>query len=163
MGEVIKHIEPESPTLVPRRSFLSPFEEMEHWFEEVMPSNWLRPFHRTRSMELPLFEARVPAVDVIDRDKEIVLRAELPGVKKDDIEVTVTERYATLRASAAREEKEEKGQYYRHETCTGSFERSVLLPSEVESDKARAQFKDGILEVTLPKLAGTQRRNVKVE
>ncbi len=163
MGEAIKRIEPEPSAPIPHRSFLSPFEEMEHWFEDVMPANWLRPFRRGRGMELPLFEARVPAVDVIDRDKEIVLRAELPGVKKDDIEVTVTERYATLRASASREEKEEKGQYYRHETCTGSFERSVLLPTEVESDKARAQFKDGILEVTLPKLAGTQRRSVKVE
>jgi HSP20 family protein len=143
---------------------LSPFEEMDRWFESAFPRGWMRPFQRPMWDELaqPL-EARIPRVDVIDRDEEIMLRAELPGVEKKDLDVSITDNTVTIKAISSTEEKEEKGDYYRCEISRGSFARTIALPSNVESDKAVASFKEGILELTLPKVEKSQRRRINVE
>jgi HSP20 family protein len=144
----------------------SPFEEMDRWFESAFPRGWMRPFQREWPMwgELaqPL-ESRIPRVDVIDRDEEIMLRAELPGVEKKDLDVSITDNTVTIKATSSAEEKEEKGDYYRCEISRGSFARTITLPSNVESDKAAASFKEGILELTLPKVEKSQRRRINVE
>jgi HSP20 family protein len=100
---------------------------------------------------------------VIDRDEEIMLRAELPGVEKKDLDVSITDNTVTIKAISSTEEKEEKGDYYRCEISRGSFARTIALPSNVESDKAVASFKEGILELTLPKVEKSQRRRINVE
>jgi len=145
---------------------VSPFEAMDRLFEGYFPRGWLRPFR----MEWPSwaetaapFEGKPPKVDIIDRDDEVVIKAELPGVDKKDIDLSVTRNSVTIKASTSHEEKEEKGDYYRCEMSRGSFARTVMLPADVAEDKARAAFRDGILELTLPKLQETRRRTVKVE
>lgn len=149
----------------PRRS-LSPFEEMDRLMEGLFPRNWLRSFRwdwpAAGDLAAP-FEGRLPKVDVIDRDDEVVVRAELPGVDKKDLDVSVTENTVTIKGSTSREEKEEKGDYYRCEITRGAFTRTVALPGDVESSKVRAAFKDGVLELTLPKVEKSRRRPVKVE
>lgn len=145
---------------------LSPFEEMDRWFEGAFPRGWMRPFQREWPMWGELarpFESRAPRVDVIDRDEEIMLRAELPGVEKKDLDVSITDNTVTIKATSSTEEKEEKGDYYRCEISQGSFARTVTLPSNVEADKVTASFKEGILELTLPKVAKSQRRRINVE
>lgn len=145
---------------------LSPFEEMDRMFDQFFRRGWMRPWQREwpswRELAAP-FEGKWPRVDVIDRDNEVVVRAEVPGVEKKDLDVSVTENAMTIKGSTRREEKEEKGDYYRCETTQGSFSRTVALPSNVDGTRAKAAFKDGMVEVTLPKLEKAKRLNVKLD
>jgi len=144
---------------------LSPFEEMDRMFESFFPRGWMQPFRREwpslGEMAAP-FEGKMPKVDVINRDAEIVVRAEVPGVDKKDIDVTMTDTTVTIKGSTSHEEKEEKGDYYRCEISRGAFSRTVALPAGVDSSKAKAKFQDGVLELTMPKMEKTKRVSVKV-
>ncbi len=148
---------------------LSPFEEMEErmdrLFEGFLPRGWMRPFHWERPFlgELAHLEMKMPKVDVIDRENEVLVRAEVPGVAREDIEVSVEENTVTIKGKTSHEEKEEKGDFYRCEIRRGAFSRTVALPRGVDGAKARATFKDGILELSLPKLEKSRRVSVKVQ
>ncbi len=145
---------------------LSPFEEMDRLMESLFPRQWLRPFR----WEMPTWselgaplEIRSPRVDIIDRDNEIVVKAEIPGVNKEDLDVSMTESTVTIKGSSSHEEKEEKGNYYRSEISRGTFTRTVALPADVDADKAKAVFNDGILELTIPKVEKSKRKSITVE
>ena len=159
---------PKKPgTLEPRpESSLTPFDEMDRMFDRMFGSSWMHPFRWHgpwwREMAAP-FEGLTPSVDVIDRDKEILVRAEVPGVKKDELDVSLTENRVTIHGNTRHEEKTEEGNYLRREMATGSFSRTVTLPAEVDGSKAKASFKDGILELTLPKVKAAERRTIEVE
>ena len=146
------------------KHLLTPFEDMEHWVEDLFPRNWLRE-HRWPSGDkfISSLELRMPKVDVIDRDDEVFIKAELPGVDKKDVEVSMTDNMITIKGSSKKEEKEEKGEYFRCEITQGSFSRSLSLPAEVNIDKSQAKFKDGVLEMKLPKVERAKRRNIKVD
>ena len=144
---------------------LSPFEEMEKVFDNYFSRGWFHPFH----MEMPsftkmkAFEGKTPSVDVIDRDNDVIVKAELPGVDKKDLDISVTKNTVTIKGTTSHEEKEEKGDFYRCEISRGSYSRTLSLPADVDEDKTKAKFKDGILELTLPKLKKSKRHTVKVE
>jgi HSP20 family protein len=104
-----------------------------------------------------------PKVDVIDREDEVLVRAELPGVEKQDVNVTLADDVMTIKAESQRETKEEKGELHRAEIYRGSFQRSFTLPGSVDESKAKATMKDGILEVVMPKVEKAKRTAVKVE
>jgi HSP20 family protein len=145
---------------------LSPFEEMDRLFESRFPRAWLLPSHWPRpswgDLTAP-FEGKRPRVDVIDRDNEVVVKAELPGVDKKDIDVSVTKNSVTIQGKTSHEEKEEKGDHYRCEISRGSYSRTLTLPAEVKEGESKAKIKDGILELTLPKVEKSKRHKVKVE
>ena len=101
-------------------------------------------------------------LDVIDHDKELVIRGELPGVEKDDIEVTVMGDRLMIEAEREFEEEEKEDAYYRHEVGYGKLMRTISLPVTVDAENIRAELKDGILEVTLPKLEVAERHTIKV-
>ncbi len=151
--------------VAPARSY-SPFEDFDRFFNALMPRRWASPFRWDwpvmPEIQMP-FEGKMPHVDVLDRDSEIVVRAELPGVEKDDLDVSMTDNSVTIKATSAQEEKEEKGDYFRHEISRGSFARTVGLPGDVDGSKAKAKFKNGILELTLPKLAKSRRKRITVD
>jgi HSP20 family protein len=145
---------------------LSPFEEMERMFGSVFPPARIRP----SQWEWPswaemssLVEAKLPKLDIIERDNEVVVRAEVPGVDKKDLDISVTDHTVTIKGCTKEEHREEKGDYFRSEISQGSFSRTSALPCEVDGDKARAKFSDGILELTIPKLETSKRHTVKVE
>ncbi len=144
---------------------LSPFEEMDRLFDSFFWHGWMRPWR----LEWPTFpelralEGKLPKVDVVDRESDILVRAEVPGVEKKDLEVSVTENAVTIKGSTRHEEQEERGDYYRKEISAGSFIRTVALPAEVDGSKAKADFKDGMLELVLPKVEKSKRHTVKVE
>ncbi len=147
------------------RHLLSSFEDMERVFENLFPRSWLRGSNSGLAFSEKLatpFEGHMPKVDIIDRDDEIFVRAELPGVNKKDIDISMTDNTVTIKGESHKEEKEEKGNYYRCETSHGCYTRTLTLPAEVNSDKADAKFKDGVLELTLPKMERAKRRNIKV-
>ena len=143
---------------------MRPHEEMERMLEDLFSHGWLRPFRWERLPELTLpFEGRMPKIDVIDRNDEVVVRAEVPNVPRENIEISVTGNLFTIKGHTKREEKEEKGDYYRSEVSQGSFSRTVTLPAEVNEAAAKAQLKDGLLEVLLPKAEKSKKRAIRIE
>jgi HSP20 family protein len=149
----------------PKRA-LSPFEEMDRLFEDYFSRGWMRPFRwewpSIGELAKP-FEGKMPKIDVIERDDEVVVKAELPGVDKKDLDVSVTENSVTIKGTTSHEEKEEKGDYYRCEISRGAYARTVALPSYVDADKAKANFKDGVLELKLPKVEKSKRRSIEIK
>ena len=101
--------------------------------------------------KLGMMELKSPKVDIVDRDDDILVKAEIPGFKKEDIDVSLTDTAITIKGSTSEEKKEEKGDYFRSETMKGSFTRTLALPAEVDGSKATSTFKDGMLEVVVPK------------
>jgi HSP20 family protein len=108
-------------------------------------------------------EITAPAVDVYEEKDDIVVKAELPGMDKSDIEVNLSDSQLTLKGEKKKEEKIEEENYYRSERSYGAFVRSVQLPTEVQADKVKAAFKNGILEVRLPKTEEAKRKEIKVK
>ena len=143
---------------------LSPFEEMERFFEEV----WKRPFSVFSSL-IPRMsgEAEVisPAVDIYEEGDDLVFKADLPGLSKDDIEVKISDDYITISGEKKKEEKVEEKNYYRYERSYGSFTRTFRLPVEVQTDKAKAKFENGVLEIKIPKTeeAKSKERKLSIE
>jgi HSP20 family protein len=123
--------------------WMAPFEEMGRWGETF-----------------------TPRVDVREEDNQVVVSAELPGIDQKDIDVTVTRDSVRIagekKHEEEKEEKEEKG-YYRRETSYGSFERVIDLPSEIDENKAEAQFSKGVLTIRLPKSEQAQAKQKKIE
>jgi HSP20 family protein len=140
---------------------MGPLEEMDRMFDEFFGRGWLRPLRWERPFA-PEIGLVAPKVDVVDRDEEVFVRAQLPGVSKEGIEVSISGNMLTLKGESKREEKEEKGDYYRCEISRGAFARTLTLPAEVDEAKAKAELKDGVLELTLPKVEKSKRRMIKI-
>ena len=148
-----------------RDAFLTPLDELDQWFDDIR-RNWMHPMLFARhwpELGSSVFGGRAPKVDVIDRETEFCVRAELPGVTKDNLDVTLEESTLTLKATVQKDEQEEKGQYHRRETSRGEFRRIIQLPGTVDGDNTTASFKDGVLELTIPKAASAKRQTIKVQ
>ena len=145
---------------------LKTWEDMDRMFDEFMSHRWLKPF----SWRWPEFgelsalpEIRIPKVDVVEKDNELLVKAEIPGIDKNDVDISLTENTVTIKGKSSKEEKEEKGDYHRCEISKASFSRTVTLPSEVNVEGAKAKVSNGVLEVTIPKAETKKRHSVKVE
>lgn len=139
-------------------------QDLEQVFDRFMQRAWRNPlrFDWPRIPDLQGLLPQTPAIDVVDRAKEVVVRAEVPGVKKGDLDVSIVERTLTIKGSTRTEEKEEKDNFFRQEIRSGSFSKSVLLPADVDANKAEATFKDGVLELHLPKRRAVKEQQVPV-
>lgn len=104
-----------------------------------------------------------PAVEIFETESDITVKAEMPGIDPKHVEVTVTEEGLTIKGEAKTEHEERKRNYYRRELRYGSFQRTVTLPTEVNGSEAKATFRHGILEVTVPKAERVKPKTVKVE
>ena len=135
-------------------------DEMERMF-----GGMIGPMHRFMPAFKwpPEFEIGYPSVDIFEDADKVTVKAELPGVDKDGVNVSVNENLITISGEKKKEEKVEKKDYYRLERSYGSFSRTLRLPAEVKADKASATFKDGLLEVTLPKAEKGKVKGVKVD
>ena len=146
---------------VERLPRLAPFAgDVERMFADFFNRGWLRPLGWRMPVGEP--EGFVPNIDVIDRDNEVVVRAEVPGYKKDDIEITVSEGTLTLSGCCAMETKEEKADYYFSEISRGAFTRTLPLPATVDETKAAATIADGVLELTLPKKEAAKKHTIAI-
>jgi HSP20 family protein len=105
---------------------------------------------------------RYPLVDMIDRDDVLFVRAELPGIKKDEIELTITEEGLTIAVDRELKDEEKTDRFYRCELAHGALERTVMFPVDVDVDKAKAELKEGVLEIRLPKAKKAKRHVLKV-
>lgn len=134
------------------------FDEFDSFFDDFLSRRWPRlvdwNFHST-------LEKNFPKIDIIDHDNEIEVQAALPGVKKEDLEVSISGQTITIRTST-KEEKKEEGKYFRREISRGEYQRTLSLPNNVDNDNAKASFKDGILTVTIPKTEQTKKKNIEI-
>ena len=142
---------------------LSPFEEMERVAEDLFrrPFSLLGPSWLQR-MRMPVMEEVTPTVDIFEEGDEFVVKAEIPGINKEDISVDITDSTVVISGQKKKEEKVEEKNYYRMERSFGSFSRSLRMPAEVQTDKANAKFKDGILEIRVPKTEEAKSKEKKV-
>ena len=105
----------------------------------------------------------VPAIDMYQTDDEIVVKAALPGIKADEVQINITGEVLTLKSEVKHEEEKKEKAWHIREQRFGSFERSVVLPTDVVADKAKADFENGILTVTLPKAEEVKPKVISIK
>ena len=103
-----------------------------------------------------------PSVDLAETDEEVVVTAELPGVKQDDVDISITDDILTIKGEKKEEKEVKEKNYHRVERSYGSFQRSISLPTNVQPDKAKASYKDGVLHVTIPKAEEAKPKQIKI-
>ncbi len=136
----------------PARDFMTLREAMDHLFDDA----FTRPLSMRDGWS-------VPAVDMYQTDDDVVVKATIPGFKADDVQINVTGDILTLRGEVKREEEKKDKAWHIREQRWGSFERSIALPTAVVADKARAEFENGILTVTLPKAEEVKPKTITVK
>lgn len=109
-----------------------------------------------------LLSGYTPALDVFEQKDNVVVRAELPGMKKEDIEVSLHQNTLSISGERKHEESHKDHEMYRSERFFGRFQRSVTLPTAVAADKVKASYKDGVLTITLPKSEEAKPRHIDV-
>lgn len=140
------------------------FTNLEHKIENMFHHIWHKPHDEERTeFSVPVAFNAFPKMDVIDRDKEVIVKAELPGIEKDDIDISISNNRLLIKAMTRHEEKEEKGDFIRQEIRSSEVYRSVQLPGEVDDSKAKTSFKNGLLVLTLPKHESSHRKHIKVD
>lgn len=137
----------------PWREFRAMEQRLERVFGELMP-RW------TEGRGARIWE---PAVDVIETEKEFVLKAELPEVDEKDVHVNVEGNILTITGERKQEKEIKKENYHRSERFYGSFERSFALPETVDREQIKAVFKDGMMKLTMPKKEGLKPKEIKIE
>jgi len=120
-------------------------------------------FFRTPATHRSVRKARIPAVDVAETDTAYQVKAELPGIRKEDLDVTVDDGVLTIKAEHdGNQEQTENGQLIRQERSYGKFARSLRLGANVDEETITAEYRDGVLHITLPKAKEVQPRKVEV-
>ena len=104
-----------------------------------------------------------PAIDMYQTDNEVVVRASIPGIKAEEVQINVTGDILTLKGEARQEEDRKERSWHIREQRFGSFERSIVLPTDVKSDQAEAVFENGILTITLPKADEVKPRTINIK
>ena len=105
----------------------------------------------------------LPAIDVAETKNEIVVNVEIPGMDPKEFDISVSEGTLMIKGEKKQEKEEKEENYHLTERRYGTFTRSILLPQEVESDKIRASYKDGILKITLPKSEEAKKNEIKIK
>lgn len=150
------------------------FDRMLDQFDQMMGEFWRRPFsgvlpsfpsllRPSRSLLGESLTLRVPAVDLYEEEDEVVLKAEVPGLSKEDLKIDLTDSMLTISGEKKKEEEVKEEAYTYSERSYGAFSRSLQLPCAVKADKAKATFKNGILEVKLTKTEDAKKRHVTVK
>jgi HSP20 family protein len=142
---------------------LSPLSEIERYFDEIFHQPysllgqpmWPRP-------QLAHQKMISPTVDIFEENKEVVVKAEIPGMKKSDISVDIGENSITISGEKKEEKEVDRKDYHRVECSYGSFCRSFRLPGNVISNKAKASFKNGVLEVRMPTTEKGKKKKIAI-
>lgn len=143
----------------------SPFKALQRFADEVdrmfddfgFGRHWATPLSRETRVE-----AWAPDVEVFQKNNELTIKADLPGLKKDEVSVDITDDAVTIQGERKREHQEEREGYYRSERSYGSFLRVVPLPEGAISEQAKANFRDGVLEITMPAPPASKGRRLEI-
>jgi HSP20 family protein len=131
--------------------------QMERLFDQMLGQGL-----RRSSEERSLRGAWMPAINILEKDEAIVISADLPGLHAEDVEVTVEEGVLTIRGERNLEELAEGETYHRVERLYGSFERTFTVPNSVATENISAQFRNGVMTLTLPKREESKPRSIKI-
>ncbi len=139
-------------------------KNVEKWFDEffeepLFPPGWVTLPALRRFKQLEEFS---PVVDMYDNKDEIVVKAEIPGMKKEDLKVSITEDTLSIKGEMKKEEEAKEDDYYYSERTFGSFSRTLSLPSKIKANKVNAKFENGLLEIHMPKESDSKPKEVKV-
>jgi HSP20 family protein len=134
------------------RGFYDPLSEMNRLFDQMFGGH----ARRTGGEQRAQVAGWSPAIDVIQKDEDLVVRAEISGAKPEDIDISVQNGILTISGKIEEEKEEERGGYLVRERRSGSFRRSLQLPQEVDEDQIKANFENGVLEVRIPGAAAAQ-------
>ena len=139
----------------PTRELLDVREEMNRLFDGFF-TGW--PERRRGLLE----GEWAPSIDIAETEEDIVVTAELPGIKLDEVDITITDDILTLKGEKKEENEVKDKNYHRIERSYGSFQRSISLPTGVQGDKAKAAYKNGVLQVTVPKAEEAKPKQIKI-
>ena len=137
------------------RDLLSIQDRMNRLFEQTLS--------RSRAEEGIAASTWSPAVDIYETPETIVMKADLPGLSREDIEIQILDNTLTLRGERRFAKDVEQENYLRIERAYGAFQRNFTLPATAQQDKIRAVFRDGVLELMLPKVEGTKPKKIAIE
>ena len=140
----------------PFQDLISLQERMNRLFEQTLD-------HSRGEREGMVAGTWAPAVDIYETPDSIVLQAELPGLSKDDIDIQVRDNVLTLKGERRSEKEVKEGNYLRVERAYGGFQRAFTLQAAVQADKIRAVFKDGVLDVSIPKVEEAKPKQIKID
>jgi HSP20 family protein len=158
MAKQAKEISTERRGLIPWR----PFPEMARWERDMerMLGSFFTDDRWRLAKGLGMHE---PSIDLYEEKDQIVVKAELPGMTKDDIQLSIAANVLTLKGEKKKEEEDKGKDYYRSERVYGAFMRALPLPAEIDPEKVHATFKNGVLEIRLPKSEEAKKREIKVK
>ncbi len=137
----------------PARDMMTLREAMDRLFDDAF----------TRPLSMAGNNWSVPAVDMYQTDNEIVVKAAIPGIKADEVQINITGDVLSLKGEVKQSEEAKEKAYHIREQLWGSFERTLVLPSNVVADKARADFENGILTITLPKAEEAKPKTITIK
>ncbi|MBN8654598.1 MAG: Hsp20/alpha crystallin family protein [Anaerolineae bacterium] len=137
----------------PAREMMTLREAMDRLFDDAF----------TRPLSLSGNNWSIPAVDMYQTDNEVVVKAALPGIKADEVQINVTGEVLTLKGETKQENETKEKAYHIREQRWGTFERSIILPTEVVADKAKADFENGVLTITLPKAEEVKPKTISIK
>lgn len=138
------------------------FDEFDNFFDEFLTRRW----PRMSDWNFPTgLEKGFPKVDILDRDNEVEVQAELPGINKEDINVSINNQLLTISTSTKKEkeEKKEGGKYFRREISRGEFQRTLPLPDGVDNENVKASFKGGVLKVLIQKSEKRKKKSIEIK
>jgi HSP20 family protein len=139
-----------------------PFRELEDVSSRLNRIFGRTPVRAESDKEMLAVADWMPSVDISETDSAYLIKGEIPGVKKEDVKVTIQEGMLTIQGER-KQEKEEKGKkFHRVECCYGNFVRSFRVPDDADESSVKAEFKDGMLNVTLPKSAKAKVKSINV-
>jgi HSP20 family protein len=143
-----------------RRGFYDPVSEMNRVFDNMLGGL----VRRSGGQQRAEVTEWAPAIDVVTEDGDLVIKAELPGVKQEDVDITLQDNVLTVSGQRKAEQEEERGGYYVRERQYGSFSRSLTVPEGVDESKIHARYENGVLEVTVEGAAQVQEpKRIQIE
>lgn len=137
----------------PAREMMTLREAMDRLFDDAF----------TRPLSLAGSSWSVPAVDMYQTDNEVVVKAAIPGVKADEVQINVTGEVLTIKGEVKQKEEVKEKTYHIREQRWGAFERALALPTDVVADKAKAEFENGVLTITLPKAEEVKPKTISIK
>ena len=151
---LIRWQRPETARWSPLRQLTNLRDEIDRLFDE--------PFSFLGETQ-PFMGGWSPALDVFEDKDNLLVKAELPGMKKEDIEISLHDNVLSLSGERKEEHKHQEGEIHRSERFVGKFQRTLTLPTPVAADKVKASYKDGILTVTLPKTEESKPKQIEIK
>ncbi len=160
LSRIRKEKEVEKMSLTPFRGFWDMQSEMNRLFDQMFGGLGRWPAREQRAQVAEW----APAIDALTEDGDLVIRAELPGVRQEDVDITLQNNLLTIRGERKAEQEEQRGGYYVRERRYGSFSRSLTVPEGLDESKIRARYENGVLEVRVEGAAAVQEpKRIQIE